>query len=84
MSITVGELRRQLEGLSDNARLEFDGGLTLSEVDRVGDNNFVVLFREFQAELSPEFRKRHPSVLVAFCREPMTDERVQEMAVPHL
>jgi hypothetical protein len=64
--ITVGELRRQLNGLSDDTKLTFAGGLTFYRIKRWGDDEVFIEFNEAQADLTPAFRKKNPQVKVAF------------------
>ena len=47
---TVGDLRRALAALPDETELEFAGGLTFNQLNRDGDNSFVIEFAEGQAE----------------------------------
>ncbi|MCL2625555.1 MAG: hypothetical protein FWD46_01890 [Cystobacterineae bacterium] len=63
---TVGDLKRELEELSDDVKLSFSGGLTFYRLKRWGDNEFVVLFNEAEAFLLNSFKKRNPHVKVAF------------------
>ena len=65
-SITVGDLKRSLSGLSDNTTITFAGGLTFYRLKRWGDEEVFVEFNEAQADLTPEFKKRNPHVKVAF------------------
>ena len=65
-SITVGDLKRSLSGLSDDTKLTFAGGLTFYRVKRWGDDEVFVEFNEPQADLTPEFRMKNPQVKVAF------------------
>ena len=64
--VTVGDLRRQLEGLNDDAKLSFAGGLTFYKLKRWGDDEFIVEFNEPQAYLSDSFKKKNSNVKVAF------------------
>ena len=81
---TVGDLRRQLSGLSDDTKLSFEGGVTFARLKRWDDDEFVLCFNEGLADLSAAFRKRHPQILAAFCRFESTGERVQVVHVPRL
>lgn len=76
-TFTVGDLRRELKGLSDDTKLSFDGGLTFGRLKRWGDDEFILLFSEPQADLDPKFRKKNPHVKVAFISNEATewDER---------
>lgn len=65
---TVGDLRRALQGLSDDTRLSFDGGLTFGRLKRWGDDEMVLLFAEPQGFLDDAFKKRNPGVKVVFMR----------------
>ncbi|CAG2130764.1 hypothetical protein [Cupriavidus numazuensis] len=64
--LTVGELRRQLDGLDDDVKLSFSGGLTFYRLKRWGDDEFIVEFNEPQADLSDSFKRKNPNVKVAF------------------
>ncbi|MBN3141892.1 hypothetical protein H4F51_18430 [Pectobacterium brasiliense] len=68
MKFTVGDLRRQLSGLSDDIELSFDGGLTFGRLKRWGDDHFVLLFAESQAYTSEEFKKEYDNIMVSFCK----------------
>ena len=65
---TVGDLRRQLEGIPDDHILHFDGGVTFSRLKRWGDTEWVLLFGELQADLMEGFRQENPDILVAFMK----------------
>jgi hypothetical protein len=65
-AMTVGELKRHLEGWPDDLKLSFSGRLTFYRLERWGDREVIVEFNEPQAHLTPEFRKRNPHVKVAF------------------
>ena len=67
-TFTVGDLRRELQGLSDDTKLSFDGGLTFGRLKRWGDDEFVLLFAEPQAYLPDDFKKKNPNLKVAFIR----------------
>lgn len=84
MSLTVGDLKRQLAIYDDDFELEFSGGLTFYRLKTRGDNLAVVEFNEFEAELSPKFRRENPQVKVAFCSFDDDGEVVQEVGVPRL
>ena len=64
--LTVGYLRDRLEGLGDDVKLLFPGGLTFYRLKRWGDDEYIIEFNEPQADLSDEFKKRHPNIKVAF------------------
>lgn len=64
--LTVGDLKRELEGLGDDVKLSFSGGLTFYRLKRWGDGEFIVEFNEPQAYLSGSFKRRNPNVKVAF------------------
>ncbi|MGF6901108.1 hypothetical protein [Paraburkholderia sp. GAS348] len=64
--LTVGDLKRQLEGLGDDVKLSFSGGLTFYRLKRWGDDEFIVEFNETEAYLSDSFKKKNPGVKVAF------------------
>lgn len=81
---TVADMKLLLAHLPDNDELAFEGGLTISRLKRRGDDLVVVEFNQFQAELSPNFKKKHPEVQVAFCRFESDGSVVQEVAVPRL
>lgn len=63
---TVGDLKRQLEGLDDSVKLSFSGGLTFYKLKRWGDDELIVEFNEPQGYLSDSFKKKNPNVKVAF------------------
>lgn len=65
-TMTVGDLRAALEGLSDDHLLSFSGGLTFYRLKRWSDNEHIVEFNEAQGDLSPGFKKRNPHVKVVF------------------
>jgi hypothetical protein len=62
---TVGDLKRELSGLDDNAELSFAGGLHFFRLKRWGDDEWVVEFNEPIADWD---REAHPGIQVAFCR----------------
>jgi hypothetical protein len=68
ITFTVGDLRQQLQGLSDSTKLSFDGGLTFGRLKRWGDDEFVLLFEQPQGALSESFKKRNPGVKVVFVK----------------
>ncbi len=80
---TVGDLKRQLQGLDDDDELQFSGGLTFYRIKRRGDQLQVLEFGEPTAYLGDDFRKRNPHIQVAFVRlEPMEEgQLVQEVDV---
>lgn len=65
-SWTVGDLKRELDGLSDDTKLLFAGGLSFFHLKRQGDDACIVEFNEAQARLSDAFKKKNPHVKVAF------------------
>lgn len=67
-TFTVGDLRRELQGLSDDTKLSFDGGLSFARLKRWGDDEFVLLFGEAQGFLDEAFKKKNPGVKVVFMR----------------
>jgi hypothetical protein len=81
---TVGELRQLLKGFPDETELVIAGGLQVHRLKRIDDDEVFLEFSEFEADLSPAFRQKHPAVLVAFCRAPQSGELVQEVSVPKL
>ena len=81
---TVGELRQKLAGLKDDTKLSIAGGLTIYRFKRVADDEVFLEFNQFEADLSPSFRKNHPAVQVAFCSYGSSGEVVQEVPVPRL
>jgi hypothetical protein len=83
-TFTVGDLKRHLAAYDDDFELEFDGGLNFYRVKTRGDNLAVVEFNEFQAILSPKFKKKFPEVKVAFCSVESDGSLVQEVGVPEL
>lgn len=74
MKFTVGDLRHELSGLSDETELSFDGGLTFGRLKRWGDDHFVLLFAEPQAAVSKDFKRKHDNILVSFCKLDTFDE----------
>jgi len=64
--MTVGELRQQLEGLSDNTKISFAGGLNFYRFNRVDDDEVFLEFNEPQGFLEDSFKKRNPNVKVVF------------------
>ena len=67
-TFTVGDLKRELQGIDDNTKLSFDGGLTFGRLKRWGEEECVLLFGEPQGFLDDAFKKRNPSVKVVFIR----------------
>jgi hypothetical protein len=63
---TVGDLRRLIQGLSDETRLSFGGGLTVYRAKRCADDEVYLEWNEPFADLYPQFRKRNPHIKVAF------------------
>ncbi|MBP0943124.1 hypothetical protein V2K16_22870 [Pseudomonas alliivorans] len=80
---TVGDLQRQLRMLSPDDELQFDGGLTFSQIKRRGDDLQVLEFCEPQAYLDESFREDNPHIQVAFVRtEPLeAGQFIQEVDV---
>lgn len=64
--LTVGELRRLLRDLPDDHLLSFSGHLTFYRLKNWNDHEHLIEFNEPQGHLSEEFKKRNPSVKVAF------------------
>lgn len=64
--LTVGDLKRQLDGLNDDVKLSFSGGLTFYRLKRWGNEELIVEFNEPQAFLLDSFKKKNPHVKVAF------------------
>lgn len=65
-TMTVGELRKQLQGLPDNHRLSFSGGLSFYRMKRWADDEHIIEFNEPEGYLSEGFKKRNPNVKVVF------------------
>jgi hypothetical protein len=84
MAYTVGDLRRDLQAYNDDFELEIGGGLTVYRVKTRSDNLAVLEFNEFQAMLSPKFKKKFPEVKVAFCSVESDGSVAQEVGVPEL
>ena len=63
---TVGDLRRHLEGLSDDTKLSFSGGMSVYRFKRVADDEVYLEWNEPQAFLDEKFRKKNPHIKVAF------------------
>lgn len=72
-TITVGELRQELEGLEDSVKISFSGGLSFSGLKRWGDNEFIVEFEEAIGYLPERFEKENPHVKVVFINTEYTD-----------
>lgn len=68
ITMTVGELRDSLQGLSDDTKISFSGALTFYRIKRVADDEVFLEFNEPQAYLDPSFKKKNPNVKVAFIR----------------
>lgn len=81
---TVSDLKRHLAAYDDDFELQFSGGLNFYRVKTRDDNLAVVEFNEFEAILSPKFRKKFPEVKVAFCSVERDGLVVQEVDVPEL
>lgn len=81
---TVGDLRAQLESYPDDTKILFEGGLTFSRLKNWSDREIVLQFHESEAELSPAFRAKHPTVVVAFWRSELNGERAQATHIPRL
>jgi len=73
-NLTVGDLRRAISELPDDTKLIFDGGMTFNRLKRWADDEFIVCFNEIHAELSPVFKKKHPEIIVAYCRTEALNE----------
>ena len=83
--ITVGELRRHLNGLPDDTMVSFEGGLTFSRLKKWSDTEQVLIFNEIQVELSPAFKARNPEIIVAFSRiQSENSDSLTVSCVPHL
>lgn len=82
--LTVGDLKRHLAAYDDDFELQFQGGLQFCGVKTRGDNLAVVEFNEFQAILTPKFKKKFPQVKVAFCSVENDGSLVQAVNVPEL
>jgi len=65
-TITVGELRRQLDGLDDDHKLSFAGSLTFYRLKRWADDEHVIEFNEPQGDMTKEFKRANPDVKVFF------------------
>ncbi|MDE1189009.1 MAG: hypothetical protein PW844_21495 [Pantoea sp.] len=68
LKMTVGDLKRQLSGVDDDTEISFDGDLTFYRFKRWGDNELLLEFNEAQAATSDAFKRKHPHILVSFCR----------------
>ena len=64
--MTVGELKERLQGLSNDTKISFAGGLTFYRFKVVADDEVFLEFNEPQAYLEPSFKKNNPNVKVAF------------------
>lgn len=63
---TVGDLRRLLEGISEDTRLSFGGGMTVYRLKRCAVDEVYLEWNEPFAYLDTNFRKRNPDIKVAF------------------
>lgn len=66
MDMTAGDLKQQLKGLKDSDKITFAGGLTFYRLKRVANDEFFMEFNEAEGYLSPDFKKRNPTVKVVF------------------
>jgi hypothetical protein len=64
--ITVGELKKMLQGHKDDTRISLAGGLTIYRIKTIADDEVFLEFNEPQAYLEPSFRKKNPNVKIAF------------------
>lgn len=83
-TFTVGDLKRHLAAYDDDFELQFSDSLNFYQIKTRGDNLAVLEFNEFEAILSPKFRKKFPEVKVAFCSVESDGSIVQEVGVPEL
>jgi hypothetical protein len=67
-AFTVGDLKRQLQGYSDDTVITFSGDLTFYRFKRWGDDEVILEFGEPQAFLEDAFKKKNPNVKVAFIK----------------
>ena len=65
-SITVGEFKKQLEGLEDDDILHLPGGLGFYRIRSAGDNEYMIEQNEPQMFYDDEFKKMNPYFKVAF------------------
>ncbi len=72
-TMTVGELRKALEGLDDSDKLSFSGGLSFYRLKRWSDDEFIFEFNEPIGFLSDTFKKNNPDVKVVFIDPNNTD-----------
>lgn len=81
--MTVGDLKRHLQGIDDNTDLEFGGGLTFYRLKFRGDNLVVLEWNEAEAELKPKTREY---IQVAFIKSVDFEdgEVIKEVTVPRL
>jgi hypothetical protein len=63
---TVGDLRRHLEGISDETKLSFGGGMSVYRIKRCADDEVYLEWNEPFAFLDEKFRKNNPHIKVAF------------------
>lgn len=80
-SFTVGELRRELDGLPDDHVIEFEGGLSFSRLKRCDDNAWVVCF---QQNILPLSEKTSKIVQVAFAPAVQPDGIAQTGWLPEI
>lgn len=76
---TVGDLRRQLNYLSDDTKLTFGGGVTFYRVKNYDDDEAYIEWNEPQADLPPAFRKQNPHIKVVFVNTDSADWDEQGM-----
>lgn len=63
---TVGDLRRLIDGLNDDTKISFGGGMTVYRVKQCADDEVYLEWNEPFADLNPEFREKNPHIKVAF------------------
>lgn len=64
--LTVGDLRRALEGYDKDDEVTFEGGLTFYRIKKRGTHHVVIEFNEPQACLTDAFKKKNPRVKVVY------------------
>jgi hypothetical protein len=64
--LTVGELRRLLEGYDDTDKIHLPGQLSFYRIKRCAENEFFIEVNEPHAYISEKFKKKNPHIKTAF------------------
>lgn len=81
MTLTVGELRKQLAALPDDTKIDFAGKLSFNRL-RYRQGRILVEFEEIEAMLSDEFKFKHPEVKAIFCSFESDDSPIEPVELP--